>query len=132
MSRNGKKPAKTSAKTSEFNGWNGFADIPLTYTQQSEMADAYPHDVHQAWQCLDLLVENGYKVSFGWHSRYRAFTCSATGKGDENPNYGYTVSSYGGDVSKALWATYYKIAVICKWGLWEETQLELPDREMWG
>lgn len=127
---NRKKPLSTSNNGNSV--WKGFVDVKLPDAHFKLMAESLPDNAEDLLGALYDLLQEGYKVSLGWHSDGTSVVCAVTGKHEGSPNYGYTLSSFGRNPAEALWATHYKVMVFAQGGLWKNVQYILPEAGLWG
>lgn len=100
--------AKTSKKADE---WKAFVQLELTTAQKVEVKKLRD-DADRLFDSVFGTVEEGYKLTFSLDTYNNAYVCSLTGKGDDNPNNGLTLSGRGGSILGAMASLWYKHDVV--------------------
>lgn len=97
--------------------WLGFVEISLTEEDKAAIVDM-PLNDKAAFDFIEGMVEDGYKVSFSEDTAHSSFIASATGQRPGNPNAGYTLAGRGPSVIGSLASLAYKHQQLCKQGDW--------------
>lgn len=105
---------RTKPKSAEF---QGYVKINLTTEQVKEFERDYlPKEV--ALSELDLLANNGYKISFSWDDYNSGISASLYAKDKKMELAGWTLSAWAADVETALKLLLYKHYILAL-GQWE-------------
>lgn len=99
--------------------WGGFVDIPLENRDKEEIMNGsfvFPTLVDG----VGSLLEEGYKVTFSYHSRSASAVCTFTGSSLSCENKGKSLSGWAPDHVAAFNVAWYKHAVRANKGLWED------------
>ena len=112
-----KKSPVSNGSNGEKVAWKGFVTINLPYNLKFD-------DIHGAFDVdgfedlISDLIRAGYKVTFTYHKESDSVVCAVTGVDSQRHNAGYTLSTFGANVVRALAGTFYKVAVIANWESW--------------
>ena len=112
-----------SRKSDEKQQWKGFVNVPLSTTDTLDVIEHAVGDRSTDDVLLDLANE-GYKVSVSPLRDGTGYCVSVTGRGESNPNRGYTMTTFAGTPRRGILASWYKVYVLCEGEAWE-----LPERE---
>jgi len=105
-------------KNASGSAWRGFIDLPLSAEDKGRLrgAELPPDDLLGV---IDVLVQQGYKLSVTYDSAHGAVVASVTGVGGVCPNKGYTLSARSSAIPMALTVLWYKCHVLAEDGVWE-------------
>lgn len=132
MPRKAPQPTKETKRSDSKSDWQGFVDLKLSQEDRKWIDEHFDISADDFLDMLQDLLNAGYKVSISVFGVSKAVSVSITGKHPENPNNGYTLSSYAGTFERALMATWYKCFTIAKGGVWANAQILLPGSDDWG
>jgi len=107
------RPSKAKAEQ----GWLGFVDVQLSDADKASLAQGH-FEAGDAFQFMEEMVEDGYKVTISQDTAHSSYVASATGRLPDDPNNGYTLTGRGPDVIGSLAALAHKHIVICQRGSW--------------
>lgn len=106
-------------KAAEFQGYH---KINLTREQTEEFERDYlPKEV--LWTELDLLANQGYKISFNWDDYNTGISASMYARDAKMEWAGYTLSAWAGDAETALKLLLFKHHNVAQ-GHWEIVKFE--------
>lgn len=112
MARGGKNGTKEPVG----NGLPKFVDIRLTPEQKVEFLTQML-SAAEAVQALQSLSDDGYRVGVSWSGEHQTYTVSLTARDPGNVNFGYCMTSFAGDILKAISLAVYKHVIVTgeKW-----------------
>lgn len=120
------KPRKT--KSAE---WKGYHKINLT-REQNEDFEVNHAQAEVSSSELDILINNGYKISLAWDDYNTGVSATLYAKDKKLEWAGYSLSAWAGDVNTALALLLYKHYVVAQ----EQWEIVKPEREgsdtKWG
>lgn len=119
MAKAGQKNGKENANSS----WKGFVNVPLSTTDTIDVLEHSAGD-QDTDDLLLALLNDGYKVSVSPLRDGDGYCCSVTGRGEQNVNKGYTMTTFAGTPRRGILASWYKVYVLCAGEAWQ-----LPERE---
>ena len=113
--------------------WIGFVDITLSEDERERVKCDLEGGLLPSPGILQEMVDGGYKVTFVRDGRGGGCIATATGKGDDNPNRGYSLAGRGPDVAGALAMLEHKVVAVCQWGSWLESDVaQNRQLSLWG
>lgn len=118
----------TKVKPAEFQGYH---KINLTQEQNDVFEREYAN-LSPRMEDIDILVNNGYKLSFSWDDYNSGVSASLYAKNQKMEWAGYTLSAWAGDAQTALNLLLFKHFVVAK----EQWEIVKKEREgsssKWG
>lgn len=112
-----------NGKSDKNNDWKGFVNVPLSTTDTLDVLE-HASGGRETDELLLELADDGYKVSVSPLRDGTGYCVSLTGRGESNPNRGYTMTTFAGTPRRGILAAWYKVVVICEGEGWK-----LPERE---
>lgn len=93
-----------------------FVDIKLTAEDRRAFLAWYlkPPDLVRA---LQEFTDNGYRVGVSWSGTHQSYTVSLTCRDDSSPNNGACMTSFAGELARAIALAVYKHYVVAS-GVW--------------
>lgn len=107
------KAGKPEVAKSERQQWTAFVAVALPEELEFADIEAWAGDATEVWPRLNELLVDGYRASWSYNDQADQFTCSLTGRTEENPNNGLTLTAQGFDWYSALLVALYKHIVLC-------------------
>jgi len=120
------RPGKAKAEQ----GWLGFVDVQLTDADKASLAEGH-FEAGDAFQFVEEMVEDGYKVTLSQDTAHSCYIAAATGRLPDDPNNGYTLTGRGPDVIGSLACLAHKHIIICQRGAWSNSGAR-PAASSWG
>ncbi len=118
----------TKVKSAEFKGYH---KINLDNAQNA-LFDAEYASIVPPLSDIDILINNGYKLSFAWDDFNSGVSASLYAKDQKMEWAGYTLSAWAGDVQTALNLLLFKHFVVAN----QKWEIVKPEREgssvKWG
>lgn len=105
---------KSNAKATPANAraaWTTFVEIPLGNVSWEDIHKAYGA-ADAAFDAVQELLLDGYRMSFSFNEQSDAVICSVTCKAEGSPNSGKTFSAFAATWTDALITALYKHFVI--------------------
>jgi len=93
--------------------WKGYHKVNLS-VEDGVTFDAWRVSQHVQFSDLDILANNGYKVSFSWDAYHEGVSASMYCTDAKMEWAGYTLSAWAGDVESALLLLFYKHYIMCE------------------
>ncbi len=122
------KAKNTKVKSAEFMGYH---KINLDDKQNALFDEQYASAVPPLSD-IDILINNGYKLSFSWDDYNSGVSASLYAKNQKMEWAGYTLSAWAGDAQTALNLLLFKHFIVAK----ERWEIVKPEREgssvKWG
>ena len=112
-----------NGKVKENAEWKGFVNVPLSTTDTLDVVEHAAGERDTDDVILEL-ADDGYKVSVSPLRDGSGYCVSLTGRGETNPNRGFTMTTFAGTPRRGLLAAWYKVYVLCEGEAWQ-----LPERE---
>lgn len=102
-----------------------FVDVKLGEADRENFLQWLGDDV-DAVRCLQAFADDGYRVGVTWSGEHQTYTVSATCRDEESENNGLCMTSFAGDLTRAILLAWYKHDVICKrkWAAYKPVQSE--------
>lgn len=113
------KSKRTARSAGYSSDWNGYVNFHPTETDKQEVLRLLGSSAWSPFDALGDLVADGYSVSFAWDDKSSCFRLAVTGKGDGNPNKGYTLSLRHTDPEKLLGMAFHYVRTVCDGGRWQ-------------
>lgn len=108
------KPAKKQVKKAEYKGYH-----KINLSKEDELIfPQWAQENPYGFEDLGRLVDNGYKVSFGWDAYHEGYVASMYCTSAKMEWAGYTLTAWAEDVVTAYYVLMYKHFVIAK-EVWE-------------
>lgn len=118
MTRKGKNGSRDAK-----GNWKGFVSVPLSTTDTLDVLE-HASGERDTDEIILELANEGYKLSVSPLRDGSGYCVSLTGRGEDNPNQGYTMTTFAGTPDRGILAAWYKVVVLCEYGAWQ-----LPERE---
>jgi len=103
---------KNGAKAEEGRGsLPKFVDVKLTPEQRA----GFVHQVLTPDECVKFLAsaaDDGYRVGVTWSGEHQSYTVSMTCRNPASPNNGLCMTSFAGDLVKAISLANYKHCIV--------------------
>jgi hypothetical protein len=123
--------AKSQTKQVKRAEWKGYHKINLTKEQNELFTGNYATNLI-APSDIDILVNNGYKLSISWDSYNSGISASLYCQDKKMEWSGYTLSAWAGDTQTALNLLFFKHYVVAQ----EQWEIVPHEREgsdtKWG
>lgn len=106
--------ARGKGKGTEPSGGQGmprFVDVKLSAEDRAAFLKFITED-HDIVGMLQDLVDDGYRVGVSWSGEHQSYTVSLTGRGEGCPNQGLCMTSFAGELGKAIQLALYKHTAI--------------------
>ena len=103
---------KKAGKTPKVE-WVGYLNVNLTDIQDKEF-DVWAGMQSIKMSDLDILLNNGYKVSLNWDAYHSGVAVTLFANSPKLPRAGYALTAWSGDVETALLLLFYKHYIICE------------------
>ena len=100
-----------------------FLDVHLNERDKEELRQGWSPDP-SPMEVLSYLVDQGYRISFGYDSYHDAAMVSLQGRDPERPNYNLMLSGRGATIKGAYLSLCYKHFVKREGGAWQDDYLE--------
>jgi len=109
MARGAKKVAQEAARS----GLPRFVDVKLDQQQKKDFAARKQTSEALVTQLQDL-CDQGYRVGVTWSGEQQTYTVSLTCRDEESPNNGCCMTSFAGQLDRALSLALFKHYVVCE------------------
>lgn len=119
-----------SSKKSPPRPFNGFVQCDLTVEQKTH-AKSWIEKHAPNWDMLYKLVDDEYKVSFGYDNYHKTFQCSLTCVANQSPNNGWVLVARAPDCMLAFGMACYKHFMVLE-ELWTDGGEGKQDDGGWG
>lgn len=123
------KPSKSPKKSPERK-FNGFVQCDLT-KEQKEHAKSWIESSQPDWNTLFKLVDDEYKVSFGYDNYHKTFQCSLTCVANQSVNNGWVLVARAPDCMLAFGMACYKHFIVLD-QIWTDGGEGRQEDEGWG
>lgn len=111
--------------------WKGYHKINLT-REQNEDFEANHSQTEVTFSELDILINNGYKISLNWDDYNTGVSASLYASNQKMEWAGYTLSAWAGDAQTAVALLLYKHYVVAQ-EQWEIVKAEREGSDSkWG
>jgi hypothetical protein len=99
-------------------GWKGYVNWTATPAEREKVVSLMGKDSYDPMEELLQLSESGYSTAFGYDEKSACHRLSVTGKSENCPNQGYTLSIRASSPERCLGLAVYYIAVLCERSDW--------------
>jgi len=90
-----------------------FVDVRLTPEQRAEFST----QILTADECAQFIMSatsDGYRIGVSWSGEHQSYTVSMTCRNPNSPNFGLCMTSFAGDLEKAISLANYKHCIVTK------------------
>ena len=113
--------SKSSSSAEQSSKKTLFVNYDLTRSDKDALKKASPSS-DELWLQVTQLVQQGYKVTFGWDNYAECFACWLIGVSPESKNEGLILPSRASSAVKAFAACLYKHVTVFE-GVWRDRVL---------
>jgi hypothetical protein len=93
-------------------GMPKFVDVKLTQDQKADFSGRHQSAEALVVQLQDL-CDAGYRIGCSWSGEHQTYTVSLTCRDDQSQNNGYCMTSFAGQLDRAVSLALYKHFVVC-------------------
>lgn len=113
MSKTASRPQKPAKATTPIQ----FHNFYLTESDKKQIKKEKFNE-ERSFQFIRDLCDGDYRVGISYDDHNSCYIVSATGRGEVNPNSGYTTTARHSDVLTAITSLWYQIDVLAGGGQW--------------
>lgn len=123
--------AKAQTKRAKVAEFKGYHKINLT-REQNEVFESEYASLSARFDDIDILINNGYKLSFSWDDYNSGVSAALYAKDQKMDWAGYTLTAWAGDAQTALNLLLFKHFIVAQ-QKWEIVKAEREGSDTkWG